>query len=107
MAISSGTVLVSTQELLSKAELAYQRIADCDTALDRIAKTIGASDSYWQGDAGDAARVACDAVVKNARTALEELKGYPKDLLKYQKIYSAVITRTESVVNGIEEYVLA
>ena len=106
MAISSGTILVSPQELQSKAELAYQRIADCSAALDRIAKTIGASDSYWQGDAGDAARVACDAVVKNARAALEELKGYPKDLLEYQGLYSEVIACTESLASEIEEYTL-
>lgn len=106
MTISSGTILVSPQELQSKAELAYQRIADCSAALDKIAKTIGASDSYWQGEAGDAARAACDVVVKNARAALEELKGYPKDLLEYQSLYSEVIARTEHLANEIEEYTL-
>ncbi len=107
MTVTSGTILVSPQELQEKAELAYGRIADCSSALDKISRTLAASDSYWQGDAGDAARLVCNAVVQDARDALEELKGYPKDLLAYQGLYSEVIFRTESLANAVSDYTLA
>ncbi|MBQ9058009.1 MAG: hypothetical protein IJ125_02365 [Atopobiaceae bacterium] len=107
MAITSGMVLVTPSELQAAAEKAHARITDCDAMLERINSIVSASESFWLGQGGEAAREACSGAIKSARVALEDFREYPKDLLAYQGLYSEVIAQTEARAKEITEFNLS
>ena len=101
--VVGGKVKVSPEDLKAKAEEAMKRIENYRTALNNMAKQMEGSNAYWKGKGGDAFRN--DFRTKKAQLdqAIKELDNYPKELLKYEGIYSEVVTTTTQAAESINE----
>lgn len=83
----SGTIKVSTDQLLSKADLVNARIDDVNRCLEQMKNKVQSSRNYWIGEAGDLYRKVYEEKEPMLEEILKRFEEHSKDLVNMAKNY--------------------
>ena len=87
--MSAITIKVTTEELLSKADIVKTKVAQMQRDIDEAERLLNNTASYWLGDAGDKKRRDFQKRKQQADQVVRRLSEYPRDLLEMAGIYVA------------------
>lgn len=87
--MSSIYIKVTTEELLSKAEIVKTKVKAMQDEINETERLMNNTASYWLGSAGDKKRK--DFLNKKAKAdeIIKRLSEYPEDLLEMAGLYVA------------------
>ena len=100
--MSAITIKVTTEELLSKADIVKTKVAQMQRDIDEAERLLNNTASYWLGDAGDKKRRDFQKRKQQADQVVRRLSEYPRDLLEMAGIY---VETEESAVQAAESLV--
>ena len=87
--MSAITIKVTTEGLLSKADIVKTKVAQMQRDIDEAERLLNNTASYWLGDAGDKKRRDFQKRKQQADQVVRRLSEYPRDLLEMAGIYVA------------------
>ena len=103
----NGTIKVTTQELLAKADSVNERIDGVKRHFSAMNETVGNSGRYWQGDAGDIHRKTFSDKKPAFEEILKRFSEHVKDLTDMARIYDVTESAIqEKLVNELPEDVI-